>query len=76
MLSKQIILKSVEVLTQANAINVLWENQILEDDVVISATNYRCAYGKGQKEQFEADLGDEAVKYVGLIDWTPDVSVS
>ena len=73
MLKEQTVLKSVEVLTQANAINVLWENQILRDDVVISATNHRCAYGKGQKEQFEADLGDEAVKYVGLINWIPDV---
>ena len=70
MLEEKQVLESVEVLTQVNAINVLWENQILKDGVVITSTNHRCAYGAGQKEMFEADLGDEAAKYVGLIDWT------
>lgn len=70
MLEEKKVLKSVEVLAQANAVNVLWENQILRDGVVISTTNHRCAYGAGQEEMFVTDLGDEATKYVGLIDWT------
>lgn len=70
MLTEQQILKSVEVLAQANAINVLWEDQILRDGEVVSRTNHRCSYGAGQMEQFVVDLGVDAEKYVGLIDWT------
>lgn len=69
MLEKIKKLKSVEVLTQANAINVLWTIYIVEDGQVISNTNHRCSYGKGQCGQFEADV-EGADKYVGLIDWT------
>lgn len=70
MLEKIKNLKSVEVLTQANAINVLWTIDIVEDGQVISSSNHRCSYGVGQREQFINDLGDEATKYVDLIDWT------
>ena len=70
MLTEQQVLKSVEVLAQANAINVLWEDQILRDGEVVSASNFRRAYGAGQREQFESDLGVDASKYVELIDWT------
>lgn len=73
MLEEKQVLKSVEVLEQANTINVLWENQILRDGVVISSTNHRCAYGVGQRERFEADLGESSLKYVNLIDWHADV---
>lgn len=73
MLSEKQILKSVEVLTQTNTINVLWENQILRDGEVISATNHRCAYGQGQREHFEEDLGEDALKYVDLVDWNNNV---
>lgn len=72
MITKQTNLKSVEVLTQANAINVLWTIDIVEDGQVISSTNHRCSYGNGQREQFEADV-EGADKYVGLIDWSLDV---
>jgi hypothetical protein len=72
MLEKIKNLTSVEVLTQANAINVLWTIDIVEDGQVISSTNHRCSYGKGQREQFEADV-EGADKYVDLIDWTADV---
>lgn len=69
MITKQKNLKSVEVLTQANAINVLWTIDIVEDGQVISSSNHRCSYGKGQREQFEADV-EGAEKYVDLIDWS------
>lgn len=71
MITKQTNLKSVEVLT-ANAINVLWTIDIVEDGQVISSTNHRCSYGKGQREQFEVEV-EGADKYVNLIDWTADV---
>lgn len=69
MITKQTNLKSVEVLTQANAINVLWTIDIVEDEQVISSTNHRCSYGKGQKDKFLKEV-EGASAYVGLIDWT------
>lgn len=72
MLTEQQILKSVEVLAQTNAINVLWEDQILRDGEVISVSNFRRAYGAGQRVQFESDLGADASKYVELIDWNKE----
>lgn len=65
------VLKSVEVLPQVNAVNVLWENQIVKDGEVIASNMHRCAYSKGQREQFLQDI-EGAEKYVGLIDWTQD----
>ena len=71
MLEKIKSLKSVEVLPQANVIQVLWVNEIVEDGEVLSSTNHRCSYGKGQQDKFLAEV-EGAEKYVGLIEWTTD----
>ena len=66
------LLKSVEVLPQVNAVNVLWENNIVKDGEVIASNMHRCAYGKGQREKFLEEIEDSE-KYVELIDWTVEV---
>ena len=61
-------LKSVEVLPQANVLQVLWEVNIVEDGEVLTSSNYRATYGNTQKEQFLAEV-EGADKYIGLIEW-------
>lgn len=69
MITEQQDLKSIEVLVQVNAINVLWEYKIIKDNQVISKTNCRCSYSANQKEQFKIDLGELSDKFIGLIEW-------
>lgn len=67
-LSEQKILKSVNVLPAAQAIEVQWSNQILRNDVVISETYSRCAYGADQKEQFLSDVPN-GQPYIDAVGW-------
>lgn len=64
------VLSQVTVLLVANAINVRWENQVLRDGTVISTVPHRKAYGKGQREEFLAEV-EGAESYVNQIDWAP-----
>lgn len=67
-LLEQKILKSVEVVTTQNCINVCWENQILRDEEIISAVPHRCAYMQEQKEQFLSEVeGGQA--YADILGW-------
>jgi hypothetical protein len=70
---KQKILRSIEVLPQQNAIQVAWDNQIIDDDdvTVLSTTIERCAYMSSQKDQFVSEV-DGAAAYVDLIVWGAD----
>lgn len=68
MLSKQTVLRSVETLLQQDGINVSWDNQILEDGVVISSTSHRCSYTRDQKNQLLAEV-DGAEKYISIMGW-------
>ena len=68
-LTEQKILKSVEVLSSINSIQVEWANQVLKDGEVISSIPHRSSYMAGEQERFLAEV-EGADKYVGLIDWT------
>ena len=64
-------LKSVEVLPQANVLQVLWEVSIVEEGEVLTSSNHRATYNSEQKEQFLAEV-EGAEKFVGLIEWVVD----
>jgi len=67
-LTEQTILKSVEVLPEQSAVNVMWENQILRDGEVISAAPHRKAYGQEQKDEFLTEV-EGASAYVTILGW-------
>jgi hypothetical protein len=62
------ILKSVEVQVTTKTANVLWADQILRDDVVISETNHRKAYTENQKDEFMTEV-EGAESYLTALDW-------
>ena len=68
-LTEQKILSSVTHNVTANTVDVKWLNQILRDGEVISETPHRCAYHTEQKDQFTADLGIDAPKYLAMVGW-------
>ena len=68
-ITKSTTLKSVNVNLEANVLEVLWVTEIQEDGVVLTSSNQRSSYGANEKERFEADLGDEAAKFIGLLTW-------
>lgn len=67
---KEIVIKSVEVLPTQNAIQVAWDNNIIDDDdvTVLASTIHRKAYISGERAQFMEEVSD-AAKYVDLIAW-------
>lgn len=67
-LEEQTVLKSVEVMLEAQTINVCWENIILKDGEVIAQSNHRRAYNKNEKEQFLTDV-EGAQNYVSVVGW-------
>lgn len=67
-LSEQRVLKSVEVLPQAAAVNVLWEDQVLRDGEVIATTPFRCAYTQEQKDRFLSEV-EGAINYIVALGW-------
>lgn len=67
-LTEQRVLKSIETLPAANAINVLWVDQVLRDGDVISETNHRRAYTQTQKDEFLAEV-EGAAGYVLALGW-------
>lgn len=73
MIEKIKVLKSVEFLPQANALQVLWEVSIVEDGEVISSNNSRCTYSAEEKEKFLTEV-EGAEKYVGLVEWVENVA--
>lgn len=68
MLEKIKVLKSIEVLPQANVVQVLWEVNIVEDGEVLTSSNHRGAYSSNEKDKFIAEV-EGAEKYLGLIEW-------
>ena len=68
-LTEQRVLKQVTTLSQSNAINVQWANQIIRDGTeLVSETYERKAYGPEQKTDFLAEV-DEAAAYVSAMGW-------
>lgn len=67
-LSEQTVISSVEILPKINAINVLWENQILRDGNVISTELVRRAYGRYERDMFLSDVpnGESYADSAGL----------
>jgi hypothetical protein len=72
-ITKSTMLKSVNVNLESNTLEVLWVTDIQEDGAVLTSSNQRSSYGASEKERFEADLGEEAAKFVGLITWEVQV---
>ena len=68
-ITKSTTLKSVNVNLEANILEVLWVTEIQEDGVVLTSSNQRSSYGANEKERFEADLGEDAAKFVSMINW-------
>lgn len=68
-LTEKRVLKSVEILNESNMANVVWEDQILRDGEVITAMPFRRSYSQADAELFQADLGDDAQKYLATLGW-------
>jgi len=69
MLSEQRVLQSVRHNVTANAFDVKWINEVIQDGVVVSSIPHRCSYGEDRKAQFEFDLGVDAARYVAMAGW-------
>lgn len=67
-LSEQRVVNQISVLSNQNAINVQWADQIVKDGEVLTQTFHRKTYGPGQELEFTAEVSG-AGDYVGLIDW-------
>lgn len=66
--SEQRILKSVEILTAQNAINVLWVDQILKNVDVVAETNHRKSYTQDQHDTFLEEV-DGGAAYLAAAGW-------
>ena len=67
-LTENKVLKSIEVIPEAQSVNVLWENQVLRDGVVISQTLERSAYNELDKIRFMSDVSS-ANEYITILGW-------
>ena len=78
-LSEVTVLASIELLFDAKAINVRFEDKILRDSTVISSSNRRAAFCDGQRTAFLTALspyaGDTAVVYSDAVGLTDDAPV-
>lgn len=68
MLAELKILKSITILPEAQAVEVLWVNQIKRGDQVIAEENFRKSYAKQQKESFLQDV-ENAAHYANAMNW-------
>lgn len=68
MLTESRILAEVTLLTQANAINVRWDNIIKRGGEIISRVPHRKAYGSDQKAEFLVEV-EGAEGYVTAMGW-------
>jgi hypothetical protein len=67
-LTEQRVLKQITVLSEVNAINVQWADQIVRDGVVVSETFCRKAYGPKQKDEFLEEV-ENANLYTTILGW-------
>lgn len=70
MITKTKTLRSVNANLDAQVLEVLWVTEIAEDGEVLTSKNERSSYGVQEKERFEAELGEDAAKFIGLLEWT------
>lgn len=68
MLTESKILKSVTILPEVKAVEVLWVNQIKRDDQVIAEENFRTTFVEQQKDAFLAEV-DGAQHYITALGW-------
>ncbi len=77
MLEKQIVVKSAIADVIAHQLSITRATQVLEDGVVIAETPLGTTiYRAFEKQNLITDFGDDAVKYLHLIEWVePDNTV-
>jgi len=69
MFEQIMVLKSVTHFVEENSIQVLWVKRSIYEGAVIAEENFRRAYGSVDRNLFLVDLGDNAAKYDGLMNW-------
>jgi len=69
-LSKQTFQRSITILdaTDGKFVEVLWIEQVVENDVMLAETNRRCAYSVDDKERFLAEV-ERAEDYLMVLGW-------
>ena len=62
--------KSVEIviIDEEKFANVLWVDEIIENGNIIASSNFRCSYGKSQKDDFIAKV-DGQEDYLRVLGW-------
>jgi hypothetical protein len=70
MLSENRVQKSVAIVDNSDGLiaEVLWVNQIIKDDVVISEAYHRCAYTEEDRERFITEVVN-AELYLAVLGW-------